>query len=146
LRYPHAVLRFGDSFMQIAKVLNLHGRALHVLQTRITALLYPFPIIVLSANIMTSCQRAAALDTAPLLPEPRLYCRLPCLSPSEWRFIVEWWALVVFITGWLLRTSQRVRCLSLLSCLPAGAYRSGADHTVGYYLIPLLCTAILPVH
>ncbi|EFW48234.1 hypothetical protein EC253486_0550 [Escherichia coli 2534-86] len=49
MRYPHAVLRFGNSFMQVAKFLNLHGRALHVLQTRFTAALYPFPIIVLGA-------------------------------------------------------------------------------------------------
>lgn len=50
-------------------------------------------------NSMTSIHRAAARRYSLLLPDPRLYCRLPCLSPPEWRFIVEWWALVKIIRG-----------------------------------------------
>jgi hypothetical protein len=48
LRYPHAVLSFGDSFMQVAKFSAFTGGRF-VIQTRFTAALYPFPIIVLGA-------------------------------------------------------------------------------------------------
>ena len=49
----------------------------------------------------------------------------------------RWWVL-------LMRPGKGVSGLSLLPHLTAGAYRSGADHTVCQYLIALLGTAILP--
>ena len=46
---------------------------------------------------------------------------------------------------WLSEDTWRSepRYVEELGPLPAGAYRSGTDHAVGYYLITLLCTAIL---
>jgi hypothetical protein len=90
--------------MQIANH-RFHWRALHVRQTRITALLYPFPIIVLSTK-HHSCQRRSH----PFASRASALLSLTMLISLRMAFHRRM-ALVVFITGWL-RTSQRVRCLS----------------------------------
>lgn len=68
------------------------------------------------------------------------------LSPPS--FVIRLQLVKILMTGrwWvlLMRPAQGVSSLPLQSCLAAGSYRSGADHAVGQYLIPLLGAAILP--